>query len=310
VVSPTTGKVKPKTTVPSKPVVGKRPAASLPRTSPQASPKKPEPPKQPDEDQEPPNENLESPHGEKDRSGTASNNRVPISDREVRASLPITLPSPSRAAVTASMLSVPKKWQDTLFPKTAYVFPSRYRNGNLQGAFTLHGVKLHGVAATLHPNGHLETLVTGYSEGLRNGCLKLWDESGKQILYAEYQNDKKHGVLCYFQDGIPWLIQECDKGQPQNEYLVKWMGNGPRVLSTAQLAGDDAAEVSRASQQLATLERKMSNNERLLERKVANWVTGIKNQEKRDRMLGRIHGRNAAKANETNEFWRKALKGS
>ena len=124
----------------------------------------------------------------------------------------------------------PRNWQDTLFPKTAIVFPCLDNGGKLIGVFTHAGVKLDGAAATLHQNGHLETLVTSYSKGLVDGCVKLWDQDGKQVLYAEYQRGKKHGLLCFFQDGIPWLIQECDKGKPQDEYLVKWTENGPHLF--------------------------------------------------------------------------------
>ena len=112
----------------------------------------------------------------------AANGKTPSLNDEVRPWLPITLPSPSRATVTESMLSVPKKWQDTLFPKTANVFPCLDNSGKLIGVFTHAGVKLNGAAATLHQNGHLESLVTSYSKGLVDGCVKLWDQDGKQIL--------------------------------------------------------------------------------------------------------------------------------
>jgi hypothetical protein len=156
----------------------------------------------------------------------------------------------------------------------------------------------------------LETLVTSYSKGLVDGCVKLWDQDGKQVLYAEYQRGKKHGVLCFSQNGVPWLIQECDKGQPQDEYLVKWTENGPHVLSMAERTDDDNEEMSKASQQLADLERKMKNNEKELKKKLANWVAGYANKGKLNRMLDQIHGRNAAKTAESNAFWRRALQHS
>ena len=112
-----------------------------------------------------------------------------------------------------------------------------------------------------------------------DGCVKLWDQDGKQILCAEYQRGKKHGVRCFLQNGVPWLIQECDKGQPQGEYLVKWTENGPRVLSMAERTDDDNEEMSKASQQLADLEQKMKNNEKELKKKLANWVAGSQTRE-------------------------------
>ena len=309
---PPTRQAEPEPAEQSKPVVPPSPAAIEASPSPEAPAKalKPaEPEKLPGEALKPPEEKSETPSAAKDPSGTANNDAIAISADEVRKWLPITLPS--GAAVTGAMLSVPKNWQNTLFPSTANVFTVRYKNRKLQGVFTLDGVKLHGAAATLHQNGHLETLVTFYAGGLRDGCVKLWDEGGKQRLYAQYRldrkHDQKHGVFCFFQDGIPWLIQEWENGQSQNAYLVKWTRNGPLLLSRSRLDGDEITQMSTAEQQLLALERKMNKNERELKKKLTNCIVGISNQGKLNNSLDRIHVHNAAKSAEANTFWRSAL---
>ena len=243
------------------------------------------------------------------RDDQPANAGIPNGNHEIRKWLPITLPS--GAAVTEAMLSVPKNWLDNLFPETANVFPVWYGPKKLQGVFTLDGVRLHGAAATLHRNGSLATLVTDYSEGLRDGCIKLWDDKRRQILYAEYRRvrkrDEKQGIACLFQDGIPWFVQVCDKGKPQYEYLVKWTQAGPLPRSAGQLRGDEIAEMSKASRQLADLEHEMKHNETQIQRKLANYIAGISSQGKLASTLERIHRNGAARSAEANAFWRSAL---
>ena len=110
-----------------------------------------------------------------------------------------------------------------------------------------------------------------------------------------------------FQNGIPWLVQECDKGQPQNEYLVQWTGGGPRLLSTAERS-DATAEASAAKQQLADLEHTMKNREKQYRKNLANSIAGMANKSKLSNSLGRIHARGTASAAADNAFWRTALK--
>ncbi len=307
-VQPRTQQVEPKSAEQSKPVASESPAAVQTQPSSTDAPKalKPEPKEPPRKASQPPKKKSKTHNGVKDPSGTANDDVVAISVGEVRKWLPITLPSPSRAAVTEAMLSVPKNWQHSLFPDPKNVFPWEV-NGKLLGVFTLAGVNLNGAAATLHPNGHLHTLVTYYSKGFLEGCVKLWDQDGVQVLYADYQHGKKHGVLCFFQNGRPWLIQACDRGKPQDEYLVKWTQDGPRVLSTEQLTGP---EVDTAKQQLADLEDAMRKSETKLKNKLKTLVAGSASKKKRDDMLRHIAGHNAAKTAESNAFWQSALKRS
>ncbi len=309
---PPTRQAEPKPAEQSKPVAPPSPAAIETPPSPEAPAKalKPaEPEELPGEALKPTREKSETSGGAKDPSGTANNDAVAISADEVRKWLPIALPS--GAAVTGAMLSVPKNWLDNLFPETANVFPVWYGPKKLQGVFTLDGVRLHGAAATLHRNGSLATLVTDYSEGLRDGCIKLWDDKRRQILYAEYRRvrkgDEKQGIACLFQDGIPWFVQVCDKGKPQYEYLVKWTQAGPLPRSVGQLRGDEIAEMSKASRQLADLEHEMKHNETQIQRKLANYIAGISSQGKLASTLERIHRNGAARSAEANAFWRSAL---
>ena len=51
----------------------------------------------------------------------------------------------------------------------------------------------------------------------------------------------------------------------------------------------------------------MKNNEKELKKKLANWVAGYANKGKLNHMLDQIHGHNAAKAADSNAFWRSAL---
>jgi len=153
-------------------------------------------------------------------------------------------------------------------------------------------------------------LADGYKKGSLNGCLRQWDRDGKRVFYAEYGNGKKQGILCLFQDGMPWLIQEWEKAKAQNEYLVKWAQNSQRVLPTATLTGDDNEEMSRAHQQLAVLEKteiEFKNslrdwrNDEVDRIRRQNFVAGAK--DRRKAQSGRIGAHNAQKAAATESFW-------
>jgi hypothetical protein len=299
---------------PRKPVAEHGVSENLPVT-PQGSPSErmePYLPKQPDIDREPPKRDTRPPRKKEEPSQAVE--QLPTSIDEVREWLPITLPSSSRPVVKEEMLTVPKNWQDTLFPRNGNkgnkgnVVPILDNNDNVLAVVSLCGVKLDGPAVAVHPNLALHTLAKVYSNDRLQGWVELWDEGGKPILYAEYQRGRKHGVLCYFQNGIPRLIQEWEKDKRKSKYFVKWMTNGPRTLLANQLTGGDTDNMNRAGVELAELDRNMRKNEKELKKNLKNWVASGAIQWRRRHSLDKIHANSAAKAADMDGYWRSVLK--
>jgi hypothetical protein len=289
-------------------------AENLPVVPQRIPPKRPKPyiPNDPDVDQEPPKRDSRPPQKMEEPSKAVE--QLPTSIAEVREWLPtITLPSSSRLVVKEEMLTVPKNWQNTLFPRNGNrgskgnVVPIMDNNDNVLAVVSHCGVKLNGPAVAVYPNRQLHTLAKVYSNDNLQGWVELWDEAGKPVFYGEYQHGRKHGVLCYFQNGIPRLIQAWEKGKRTSEYFVKWMKDGPRVLSPDQLAGDDTGNMNRAALDLAELDRNMRKNEKELKKNLKNWVASGANQWRRRHSLDKIHANSAAKAADMDGYWRKAL---
>jgi hypothetical protein len=125
-------------------------------------------------------------------------------------------------------------------------------------------------------------------------------------------------VVCLFQNGIPWLIQECDTGAPQHEYLVTWTQNNPCILPATELTGGELADISKARQHLATREKTNQENEA----KLKQWLvdrhrkgeTQKRNQrftdgaaDRRAAASDRIGAHNAQKSAVMESNWRSAL---
>jgi hypothetical protein len=235
---------------------------------------------------------------------------APISQGNTFGWVQITLPS--HAILTQSMLNVPENWKKIFFPSRTNVLFGYYPDNSVHGVFSLDKAnKLNGVAAMLYDNGALQTLAVAYKKGDLDGCLKQWDEDGKRVFYAEYRNGKKQGILCLFQGGMPWLIQEWEKAKAENEYLVKWAQHSQSILPTSTLTGSDSEELSRARQQLAMVEKteiqfkntlKKWRNAELDRIRWQNFAAGAK--DRRAAQSGRISDHNAQKAAANEAWWR------
>ena len=207
---------------------------------------------------------------------------------------PVEITLPSGAALTEAMLNVPEHWQKTLFPKKMQPYIARYADGSIQGVFALNSKgKLDGAAATLHENGHLQTLA-GYSRGNLDGRLRQWDKRGKRVFYAEYRNGGKRGVLCLFQEGAPWLIQEYDFGKCKNEYLVKLTQDGSGLLSADELSAGEIEEMSGARRQLSALEDTMQRSEAKLKAELLRRYRDYEEKIRKQRQTGSAADRRAA----------------
>jgi hypothetical protein len=232
-------------------------------------------------------------------------------------SLPTTLHFPSGAELTEAKLGIPRNWQDTMFPKSVVVYVAKYPSDATKGVYGLKAAKLDGGAATLYEAGHLQTLAV-YAKGRLNGPLKTWDEVGRRVLYAEYTAGRRDGLLCFFRDGAPWLVQEWDGDQARNEYLVQWQDAGPRIVPRAKMTKAEHEERIDAMEKLAALQAAMGRTESQLKRDLAEWFRKQDHEAKqkkfvagagdrRDRERQRSAER-AVKAEASARAWRESLR--
>ena len=183
---------------------------------------------------------------------------------------PFRITLPSGKVVTESIPAF-DAWPDRLFPQGAAVFVAKGPGGAVRGVFTLAKTKLHGPAATLYDNGHLE-MIAFYADHKLQGSVQIWTDQKERLFYAEYKNGDAQGLVCLFRGRLPWLVQEWNRATLEHEYLVQCVGQSPTVLPTADVAGSEAAELVRARQRLTDLQDKIESDEREFKRKLADWL--------------------------------------
>ena len=183
------------------------------------------------------------------------------------------------------------------------MFVARAPSNAVQGVFTLNNTKFHGVSATLYESGRLE-MVAFYANGKLNGPMRIWTGQKERLLYAEYRNDNKHGLVCLFSKQLPWLVQEWDNAMLKHEHLVKYVGKLPEVLPSSDLAGATAEEFALAKDKLTELEQKMQDDENKFRRGLVDWIRkeGRKHKQHRNSQRTPVPGLEIE--------WRKALKHS
>jgi hypothetical protein len=230
------------------------------------------------------------------------------------------------------MLGVPDDWLERLFPENNGVFyyQARYPNGDLQGVCglsipksaykTFSNARLHGAAATLYTDGKLETLAS-FATGNLDGPLKLWNENGQHLLYANYKHGKKDGIACFFRKGVPWLAEEWAIGQLQNEYLVKWVNKAARTITAVDMTGSEKTEYSKARGELNTLYAKIDVNKKALKNDLKKWCRKQDEEARKHsvsvlapvrqaRQSARLAAHAAENAATNESLWRTALRNS
>jgi len=224
---------------------------------------------------------------------------------------------PTGDELSEVMLELPQGWQGSMFPSGCSVYQDKYPNNALRGVFLLDSGKLEGSAATFYLDGQLTTLAN-YHEGQLTGPLRLWDEHQKRILFAEFKSDKKHGLVCFFREGRPWLIQKCVFGVVKEQYLVRHQEGAPTATPVSQLRGEDSKEATEAEERLADLEKDLSENEAQLKRGLTQWYRDETERLRRERFISGASQRREAgrqreamrrmeQAAEVEGFWRSVL---
>ena len=85
------------------------------------------------------------------------------------------------------------------------------------------------------------------------------------LLYCQYKENKKHGITCLFQDGIPRLIQEWNAGDLESE----------AVFSFSKESGwesiEDPKQLAEAKKKLSDAEEALKETEKETRRNLRQW---------------------------------------
>ncbi|HVA51053.1 MAG TPA: protein kinase [Pirellulales bacterium] len=97
-------------------------------------------------------------------------------------------------------------------------------------ANTGQSLNLDGWTICRYENGSPK-LVAQFEENDRSGPLRYW-ESNKLRLYAEYKNDKLHGLACYLNNnGAPLVALNYSGNRLRNKYLVDYKNGTPQAVA-------------------------------------------------------------------------------
>jgi hypothetical protein len=150
--------------------------------------------------------------------------------------------------------------------------------------------------------------------GERDGPVRLWERGGKRLLYAEYTRKRKAGLVCLFRDGVPWLIQEWDKGSVLGQYLVKFKEGVPEAVPDVKLSPEEAKEALTAQQKLVDLEAEIKTGEadvkkaiREVDKRIKQELVAEAASARRARQRDRQAANQAAASAKAASFWRGVL---
>ena len=140
--------------------------------------------------------------------------------------------------------------------------------------FNVRGRKLHGLALVLTEDGLPRALIT-YAQGQRDGPLRIWDESGRMLLYSEYKNDNQLGITCWCQAGLPLLIEEWGTNRTAKTCLVEYRRDVPQVLPADKLDADQTKRLEAAKVELEKLNDQLKDDEPKWRLDFSTWRTSV-----------------------------------
>jgi hypothetical protein len=153
------------------------------------------------------------------------------------------------------MLDVHANWKE-MFPKDKLFYAQKTSTGHLQGMHARDKGRLDGPSVTLYENGKL-AILGSYPGCVRDGAFRVWDESGQMLFYGQYKGGKKHGTVCLFNDGQPWLVQQWKSDELQGQTVVN-----PAIGSEKD-----------AEQAMEATEETLRDSEVELRRNLHEWAT-------------------------------------
>lgn len=147
---------------------------------------------------------------------------------------------------------------DRGMPKNAY----SYKNPNwpssepqVRSAYSLNkgqSLKLDGYTVVRQENGS-PRLVVKFDDDDRDGPLRFWDDDGNMRLYADYKNDRLHGLACLFENGMPAVVMSFEGDLLRAQYLVDHSGGSPVARPANELPPDVAGNLAEGAKKFKEL---------------------------------------------------------
>lgn len=149
-------------------------------------------------------------------------------------------------------------------------FRHLYPDGSLAGQYAWNEGKLHGWALTVYENQQ-PLLLAQYNESRREGPLRIWNEYGTISYFGEFKNGEPHGLKCLFEQGMPWLVEECNLGDLQARYRIDWREGTPTIVEI--VGGGELTDplTAAAVEALAALEENLALRERSIRVDFTKW---------------------------------------
>ncbi|MGA2616447.1 MAG: hypothetical protein ABSF26_02485 [Thermoguttaceae bacterium] len=195
---------------------------------------------------------------------------------------------PSGAGFKIASFEAHPRWTQC-FPPDRPFYAEQYTEGQLKGMHSRYVARLNGPSAMLYENGNVKAL-SYYPDGHRQGPCRVWDEEKRMLLYAQYKDDKKHGVTCLFKDGVPWLLQQWNMGILESETIVVRKGDG-------YVSAEGSEQLAQAQKKLSAVEEERTADEGELNSNMRRWFSESRKQaeEEKDKALYKaIHARGEA----------------
>ncbi len=161
--------------------------------------------------------------------------------------------------------------------QAAGAFSIPYPSGKPFALLQHRSGKLHGLCCAQHENG-AAMLIGRYVNGERSGNFRMASDDGQPLLDSQYARGDKNGFTCFYDDGVPLLIQECAGGKPLWSHRVQDYAvaeSFDHKSSDSDLASE---EVKKLLSALSEFEKKVKTNEMNVKKLVKELEDDIRKQ--------------------------------
>lgn len=162
-----------------------------------------------------------------------------------------------------NMLGVVDQWSSNSNSVTTL----RYASGAVFAMTSYRQGRLNGQTVAFYEDNSPLTTVN-YLNSDKHGWLQTWDAEGRRVLWSHYRFDKRHGLVCLFQDDALKVVVESVLDEPKTLYLFS---ENRCVESWEMKELGNASPSSRASQWVVRLDKlleEISRNERMFKLQV------------------------------------------
>jgi S1-C subfamily serine protease/antitoxin component YwqK of YwqJK toxin-antitoxin module len=137
--------------------------------------------------------------------------------------------------------------------------------------------ELHGLCCAQHENGNA-MLLGRYEKGERSGNFRMAADDGKPLLDAQFARGKKNGLVCFYKEGQPLLVQECSKGKPQWSHRLEGYEVAESLEHKTNKDSTASEKMQEAIDALAAFEKKLKANEVQVKKLVKELEEDIRKQ--------------------------------